>query len=1000
MATGRVFGAVLVACLCGAVAADRAGLADRHGTCVALLAETLDGDAAADACLTLARANALGDGHVARILTDDAADNHTDDHADDHADDHGHGDDRGDDAHGDDDAHGAHAGHHEKHERPYEALIYMSAALMIGAATLYVISRFLEGVPYTMAVFILGVVLALAHHGSQERLGVYSRSLKLWEHINPELLLYSFMPILLFGDAMQLNLHLFYTKMRQCITLAGPGVLLASFVTAFFARHCLPYDWKWWNCCVFGSITAATDPVAVVALLNALGASPGLTMAITGESLFNDGTAMVLFYLFMSLAEDEGRYIAGPGDPAGYGSIARFFLKMVLGGIGLGFAFGFAALVCLQLARRKYDETATTLQITVTVGVAYLSFYVADSLCGCSGVLSTVFAALVIARFGWVHVTSRETMVSVWEFLGYLANTLIFMLAGSLTGEILYENWHERGGDEPHWLGPYDYFVLLYTWAALMLIRGVMMVGLWPLLSYFERHHSSTKMLDWRDGVVMTWGGLRGAVGLALAMVVDEHIEVAGITVRAAVKFPQQLLFLVAGVSFLTLLVNGWTSASLLNYLKMTTPSEDTKHLRIYARTQAEKKAAEAFAEIANKYGLAVDDGPRPDRADAASKWHVVRSARNLGIIRSAMAYDAATFGGGVVAAGLADDVHDGAPVAAGDVPQRMRGLFLRTLKAEYWKMIELGLIPPGSAASQILPISCDAAMDHIATDLRDFMVVERAARDLKGAEYLNKVEGGCVKAFGFAASSNQRYYVLLAYKAAHLHTLAHVRDVFAYFVSSGAFAVDLRADFYAEVEAQIAQCQAYMDQTFPREEHAAINRDLVAEVLLEIKHDVYVKLEEEGLLATKDRDILAEHLIEATNELHKKRAEDAERLRRSTLELAKEKKANAKKGRVAPADDAEAKDAEPEPDAAAAKLQARVRGKQERAHPKAPTARAATYDAEAPPPGDEGAAPPAGVAYDVDVAAVAAAPAAAPGLVAEETPRAKSPSNRLAPLQ
>ena len=82
MATGRVFGAVLVACLCGAVAADRAGLADRHGTCVALLAETLDGDAAADACLTLARAHALGDGHVARILTDDAADNHTDDHAD------------------------------------------------------------------------------------------------------------------------------------------------------------------------------------------------------------------------------------------------------------------------------------------------------------------------------------------------------------------------------------------------------------------------------------------------------------------------------------------------------------------------------------------------------------------------------------------------------------------------------------------------------------------------------------------------------------------------------------------------------------------------------------------------------------------------------------------------------------------------------------------------------------------------------------------------------
>ena len=111
----------------------------------------------------------------------------------------------------------------------------------------------------------------------------------------------------------------------------------------------MPLPWA----ILFGALISPTDPVAVRSTLKTVHVPKMLETDMTGESLFNDGTAMVLFYLFMSLAEDEGRYIAGPGDPAGYGSIARFFLKMVLGGIGLGFAFGFAALVCLQLARRK-----------------------------------------------------------------------------------------------------------------------------------------------------------------------------------------------------------------------------------------------------------------------------------------------------------------------------------------------------------------------------------------------------------------------------------------------------------------------------------------------------------------------------------------------------------------------------------------------------------------------------------------------------------------------
>ena len=303
-----------------------------------------------------------------------------------------------------------HEEHHEEHHEAhtYEAGVYFGASLLIGALCLFLISRFYQAVPYTMAVFVIGLVLALVDHATEERLlGVYSRSMGRWRRMNPELLLCGFLPLLLFGDAMQINLHTFYTKMYQCLLLATAGVLISTFATAYFAAL-LPYEWSWFFRCMFGSIAAATDPVAVVALLNALGASPGLTMTITGESLFNDGTAMVLFLLFDSLAQKHKKYISGAGNPP-Y-EVVEFFARMVLGGCFIGLAFGGAALLCLRLCQRKFDEVSTTLQITTTIIVAYASFYFSEIACGCSGVLATVMAALCVARYGWVYVDEAHTV--------------------------------------------------------------------------------------------------------------------------------------------------------------------------------------------------------------------------------------------------------------------------------------------------------------------------------------------------------------------------------------------------------------------------------------------------------------------------------------------------------------------------------------------------------------------------------------------------------------
>merc|ERR550537_812212 len=98
-----------------------------------------------------------------------------------------------------------------------------------------------------------------------------------------------------------MNVSLVRRCFWQCFTLACPGVLIGAGLTGCAAKFLLPYGWDWSISMVFGAILSATDPVAVVALFNSLGVPPRLTMLISGESLFNDGTAIVLFQLAMKV---------------------------------------------------------------------------------------------------------------------------------------------------------------------------------------------------------------------------------------------------------------------------------------------------------------------------------------------------------------------------------------------------------------------------------------------------------------------------------------------------------------------------------------------------------------------------------------------------------------------------------------------------------------------------------------------------------------------------
>ena len=177
----------------------------------------------------------------------------------------------------------------------------------------------------------------------------------------------------------------------------------------------------------FGAISSATDPVAVVALLKDLGANPILTMQITGESLLNDGVAVVLFLVFFESLVD-------PKKQLGVGSALRKVLQMGLGGPLFGLLVGGVALKMLRLASKRAIKTDGQLQIIITLAFAYFAFFVGEHVLHVSGVLSTVFAALVLARDARPHFVSFEALEHFWHSVEWVANTLIFMVSGLLFG--------------------------------------------------------------------------------------------------------------------------------------------------------------------------------------------------------------------------------------------------------------------------------------------------------------------------------------------------------------------------------------------------------------------------------------------------------------------------------------------------------------------------------------------------------------------------------------
>ena len=332
--------------------------------------------------------------------------------------------------------------------------------------------------------------------------------------------------------------------------MAGPMLIASTYLTAAMMTYVFGYtgEFTWEASLMFGSIVSATDPVAVVALLKELGASKRLATMIEGESLLNDGTAMVVFLVLIDLVE---------GNTLTAGEIISMFVRLSAGGIILGLLGG--VLLAAILARLHNDAVR---EMNATIFVSYLLFYVAESTpLHVSGILAIVALGLYMTTSGKTKISaeSMHTVHGIWGYVGFVAETVIFIVSGVIMGE---------RASTSNTITYIDYLKLLGVYVGLHFIRFFTIFVSWPLLRKIGYGMSFAQV------VLCSYAGLRGAVGLSLALMV------AGST-----KIPRQVqdivLLHVAGVALLTLLINASTTGAVVKYLGLAKTSDLKQNMLI-----------------------------------------------------------------------------------------------------------------------------------------------------------------------------------------------------------------------------------------------------------------------------------------------------------------------------------------------------------------------------------------------------------------------------------
>jgi CPA1 family monovalent cation:H+ antiporter len=398
-------------------------------------------------------------------------------------------------------------------------------------------------IPYTVALIVAGLFIT-----TQSALNI---------DLSPELILTLFVPPLVFEAAFHLNFAELRRNFSWIFLLAVPGVILTMLIVggilAWIAGFALPIA------LLFGALISATDPVAVVALFRTLNVPKRLSVLMEGESLMNDGTAIVIFNM-MTLVVVTGSFNLFQGTVD--------FIRVAAGGVVIGLVLGWLVSRLIALVDDYLIET------TLTTILAFGSYLVADRL-AFSGVLAVVAAGLVNGNIGpkGMSPTTRIVLFNFWEYVAFLANSLVFLMIGlDIDLRALVSEWQ----------------LILLAFLAVLLARLVIVYG----LGWIANHLAEPIPRRW--SAVLSWGGLRGAISLALALSLPASIG----------PIRDELRLMAFGVALLTLLIQAMSMRPFVRLLRIVVRSDVQSEYELRHARLASLRAAEAYLDRMHNQGL------------------------------------------------------------------------------------------------------------------------------------------------------------------------------------------------------------------------------------------------------------------------------------------------------------------------------------------------------------------------------------------------------------
>jgi len=421
----------------------------------------------------------------------------------------------------------------QHHSEFIVTITYVFFALSIATMVQFLIRRIPKCIrpPYAVTLFGIGALFSYwsrkAAHGTWFEL--FAESIHLVENINPEVVFFLILPPLLYEEGANLNWHVFRRLMWSALILAFPGVVLNLFFIGLYAFAAFGPSWTLPISFLLGSMLSTTDPVAVVAALQNLHAPDKLALLIDGESLLNDGSAIVGVLIFQNMIE-SGTF--------SFFSIVDLLFRCAIGGCLFGVLFASAEVLFLKIVG-KFDHSWPTLETSIVVVGMFLCYLIGDLLhmSGIIAVVSLAISMAVIGRGSFSHEAEHQVHAVVSQ-LAHFSNQIIWLAGGHMTAAMLSQS--DVATDPIEWIRMIGLYLILN------LARGLSTWIMYPTLARMGYG------LNLKETIMLIFSGLRGAVCIALAMLIRRTDNIDQHTLN-------QMGFYVAGAVMLTLVVNGST---------------------------------------------------------------------------------------------------------------------------------------------------------------------------------------------------------------------------------------------------------------------------------------------------------------------------------------------------------------------------------------------------------------------------------------------------------